>query len=261
MPSSWIRNTERPAATLRTALPSRTAMADWLATTSSRPAGSINVFSYKNGVVANLGSVAPGGGFGFQSRHIDFHPSRPWVFLTLERQNKLQVFQKGADGMLSAMPVFSKDTLIAPGSSRPGQATASIHMHPNGRFLYLSNRASGTMTFEGQPVFAGGENSIAVFRVNQDTGEPMLIQNADTHGFTPRTFGIDPAGRLLVVANQSAMAVREGSAVRNVAAGLSVFRIQEDGKLEYVRKYDVDVDPSRSLFWMVLVPLRPGGVE
>jgi hypothetical protein len=58
-----------------------------------------------------------------------------------------------------------------------------------------------------------------------------------------------------VVANQSSMFVREGNTVRNVPASLAVFRIQGNGKLEYLSKRDVDVDANRLLFWMTLVRL------
>lgn len=223
--------------------------------TSAKPEepGSVHVFSYQNGVLANRATVAPGGGFGFQSRHLDFHPSSPWVYLTLERQNRLLMFQKRADGTLGAAPLFAKDTLKEAGTSRPGQAVSTIHLHPNGRFVYLANRATGTTRGEGQPVFAGGENSIAVFQINQSTGEPVLIQHADTRGFSPRTFGIDPGGRLLVVANQVPLAVRDGTAVKTTPASLVVFRVQTDGTLAFAQKYDVEADASRFLFWAGLV--------
>ena len=71
-------------------------------------------------------------------------------------------------------------------------------MRPNGRFLYLANRATAMTDFQGKRVFAGGENSIAVYSINQETGEPALIQNIDTRGVHPRTFAIDPSGRILV---------------------------------------------------------------
>jgi len=48
-------------------------------------------------------------------------------------------------------------------------------------------------------VLGDGENSIAVYSIHQETGEPTLIQNANTHGVHPRTFTIDPSGRILVV--------------------------------------------------------------
>jgi 6-phosphogluconolactonase len=221
--------------------------------TKAEEPGSIHIFSYKNGVLANRKTVAPNRGFGFQVRHSDFHPTRPWVYLTLERQNKLQMYQKAADGTLSDAPSFSKDTLSDPTHVRPGQTTSSIHVHPNGRFVYLGNRSAGTTQDGGQTVFAGGENSIAVFQIDQTTGEPTLIQNADTRGFTPRTFAIDPSGRMLVVANQVSLQVREGKSVKTVPGGLTVFKIQSDGKLDFVNKYDLDVTADKALFWMGMV--------
>jgi 6-phosphogluconolactonase (cycloisomerase 2 family) len=216
--------------------------------------GALKLFSYKDGVLTNRLSIAPGGGFNFQVRHLDFHPSRPWVFVSLERQNKLDVFEKRPDGTLSANPLYAKDTLVDPGNVRPGQALGTIHMHPNGRFVYLANRASGTADFEGKPVFVGGENNIAVFAINQDTGEPTLIQNVDTRGIHVRTFALDPSGRILVAGNMMQMAVHDRDGVKTVPASLAVFRVQSDGKLEFARKYDIEVG-SRNLFWMGIVSL------
>src|SRR5579864_9119522 len=216
--------------------------------------GALKVFSYKDGLLANRASIAPRGGFNFQVRHLDFHPSRQWVFVSLERQDKLDVFEKLKDGTLSRNPLFSKDTLADPGNVRPGQALGTIHMHPNGRFVYLANRASGTTVFEGKPVFAGGENNIAVFAINQETGEPTLIQHADTRGIHVRTFALDPSGRILVAGNMMQLAVRDKEGVKTVPASLAVFRVRSDGKLEFARKYDLDVG-GRNMFWMGIVPL------
>src|SRR5207247_10630004 len=88
-------------------------------------------------------------------------------------QNKLQVYRKLDGPTLSAEPLFTKETLTDP-SRLNGQAPSTIHMHPNGRFLYLANRATAMTDFQGKRVFAGGENSIAVSSINQETGEPAL---------------------------------------------------------------------------------------
>ena len=216
--------------------------------------GALKLFSYKDGLLTNRLSIAPGGGFNFQVRHLDFHPSRRWVFVSLERQDKLQVYEKMKDGTLSRDPLFSKDTLADPGNVRPGQALGTIHMHPNGKFVYLANRASGTVDFEGKPVFVGGENSIAVFAINQETGEPTLIQHADTRGIHVRTFALDPSGRILVAGNMMQLTVRDKEGVKTVPASLAVFRVRSDGKLEFARKYDLDVG-GRNMFWMGIVPL------
>ena len=217
--------------------------------------GALKIFSYDDGLLATRASIAPGGGLGFQPRHLDFHTSGPWVFVSLERQNKLQVYKKLTDETLTSEPLFTKDTLTAPNRVRPGQAGGTIHMHPSGRFVYVANRASGTTDFEGTSVFAGGENSIAVYQINQDTGEPTLIQSIDTRGMHARTFAIDSSGLILVAANQMSLSVRDGNNVRIVPAGLAVFWIRADGTLNFVRKYDVELGPGRNLFWMGLVSL------
>ena len=216
--------------------------------------GALKVFGYKDGVLTNRASIAPGGGYNFQPRHLEFHPTRPFVFITLERQNKLQVYRKLDGPTLSPAPLFTKETLADP-SRLADQATSTIHAHPNGRFLYLGNRGSGTIDFQGKRVLGGGENSIAVYSIHQETGEPTLIQNADTHGVHPRTFAIDPSGRILVVANMQQVLVRDGEEVRPLPATLSVFRIGGDGKLEFVRKYDQDTSGGRNLFWTGMVAL------
>jgi DNA-binding beta-propeller fold protein YncE len=130
----------------------------------------------------------------------------------------------------------------------------TVHVHPSGKFVYLANRASGTTDFEGKTVFVGGENSIAVFAIDQESGEPTLIQNADTRGIHTRTFALDPSGKILVAANMMQLAVRDGKGVRTVPASLAVFRVRDDGKLDFVRKYDVDVG-SKNIFWMGIVAL------
>ena len=104
-------------------------------------------------------------------------------------------------------------------------------------------------------MFAGGENSIAVFSINQVTGEPTLIQSADTRGIHPRTFALDAGGKILVVANMMSLPVRTEKGVSVVPACLSVFRVGSDGKLDFVRKYDMETGDARALFWMGLMTL------
>lgn len=217
--------------------------------TRAEEPGALKILDYKDGVLRSRATIAPNGGYGFQSRHLDFHPARPWLFLTLERQNKLQMYRISGE-TIGPEAAFTKETLADPRNVRPGQTTSSIHVHPNGRFVYLGNRGATTTEVQGRPVWAGGENSIAVFAIDQSTGEPTLIQNADTHGFQPRTFAIDAGGRVLVVANQTSMPVRDGERVKMVPAGLTIFRIRENGTLEFSRAYPIEVSTGRSLFWM-----------
>ena len=50
------------------------------------------------------------------------------------------------------------------------------------------------------------------------------------------------------------MSVRDGNAVKTIHASLAVFRVDDDGKLEFVRKYDIDVG-TRNIFWMGITSL------
>ena len=213
--------------------------------------GALKVFNFGNGLLTNEVSVAPNGGYGFGPRHLDFHPSQPWVYVSLERENKLDMFQLDGD-TLSPEPRFRKETLARPDNKLSQQAAGTVHVHPNGRFVYVANRADTTTEVDGQKVFVGGENNIATYEINQETGEPTLIDHAETHGIHCRTFHIDPSGRLLVAAHIRPLLVREGTKVRQLPACLSVFRVGDDGKLAFARKYDVDVG-NHTMFWMGMV--------
>ena len=181
-------------------------------------------------MLSNLAAIAPNGGYGFGPRHLDFHPTQPWVYVSLERQSKLYMYRMQGDG-LEPDAAFIRDTLADPENIKPRQLAGTIHVHPNGRFVYLANRADWTVDYAGQPVFGGGENSIVVYAIDPATGEPTLIQHADPRSGHVRTFAIDPSGRMLVAASIKPLAVREGDKVTTVPAALSVFRIGSDGKL------------------------------
>src|SRR5690606_11147184 len=67
-------------------------------------------------------------------------------------------------------------------------SAADIHIHPSGKFLYVSNR---------------GHNSIAAFKIDEDSGELDLIGFTPTGGEIPRNFAITGDGKFLYVANQN----------------------------------------------------------
>jgi 6-phosphogluconolactonase (cycloisomerase 2 family) len=213
--------------------------------------GSLKTFRFDDGRLTSQASIAPQGGYGFGPRHLDFHPSQPWVFVSLERQNQIWVFRMDGDA-LHPEPLFKVDTLARPGTVQPRQLAGTIHVHPNGRFVYGANRADGTTDPGGTDPASLGENSIAVYAIDQRTGGLTPIQHVDTRGIHARTFHIDPSGRILVAAHIRPLQLREGAATRVVPASLSMFRIGADGTLGYVRKYDVEVG-ARSMFWMGMV--------
>ncbi|NJC24635.1 lactonase family protein [Neolewinella antarctica] len=85
---------------------------------------------------------------------------------------------------------FSVDQTIStlPSGVTERSITADIHLHPNGRFLYGSNR---------------GHNSIAVYAVVEGTGELTSLGFEPTRGAYPRNFTVAPNGKFLFVANQN----------------------------------------------------------
>jgi 6-phosphogluconolactonase (cycloisomerase 2 family) len=216
--------------------------------------GALKVFDYRDGKLSNEVSVAPNGGYGFGPRHLDFHPTQPWVYVALERQNRLDLFTSGEDGALSQEPIHSVGTIGRPQDIRGRQVVGTVHVHPNGRTVYVANRASSTVEANGTRVFVGGENSLAVFAIDPNTGAPTPIQHVDTRGIHCRTFHIDPSGRLLVAAHIMGLPVSENGGTRFVPACLSLFRVGASGRLDFVRKYDVDVG-DRTMWWMGMVAL------
>ena len=221
--------------------------------TKAEDPGALKVFDYTDGVLTNGVSIAPNGGKEFGPRHLDFHPTKPWMYVSIETQNKMYTYLMEG-GRIKPEIAYRAEILAEPNNIRARQAAGTVHVHPNGRFVYGANRAQATVEFQGKQVFKGGENSIVVYSVNQSTGEPTPIQHIETQKIHPRTFHIDPSGRMLVAQHNLPVNVRDGDAVKTLPAGLSVFRIGDDGKLTFVRKYDIDVG-DKTMFWMGMVPL------
>ncbi len=215
------------------------------ATAPEQP-GSLTTFAFADGQLTQKSVITYGTGLG--ARHLDFHPRLPLAYVAMERGNRLYAYQYG-DGSIGSAPLFDTTTLLEPDNVRTRQRAGAIHVHPNGRFLYLSNRADATVAGSPAPgTFIGGENSIAVFRLHPRTGKPTLIQHAPTQGFEARTFTIDPTGGHLIVANQSTRNVAGADgAVVTIPRSLTVFRIRPDGRLEFRRKYDLGASDA---FWI-----------
>ena len=137
---------------------------------------------------------------------------------------------------------------------RSRQAASTLHVHPNGRFLYGANRSQDLVDFNGRRVYKGGENSIVVYSLNPQTGEPTLLQHADTQNYHVRTFSFDPSGKIMVAASIHGMQVRSGNTVLTVPAAMSMFRVGDDGRLTFVRRYDVE-HGERTQYWIGMVEL------
>lgn len=123
-------------------------------------------------------NIAPGSG----PRHLVLDP-RGFAYVVNEMGNTVTVFRwDKAAGTMHTLQTVS----TLPKGFTEQNTTAEIALHPNGHFLYASNR---------------GHNSIAVFAVAED-GRLSFIEHASTKGKTPRDFAFDPSGRWLLAANQ-----------------------------------------------------------
>ena len=124
--------------------------------------------------------VPPGSG----PRHLAFHPNGGYAYVINEMLNTISVFKHDEDtGALESIQLVP----TLPPDFKGRNSTAEIFVHPNGRFVYGSNR---------------GHDSIAVFAVNEQTGQLKAIDHTPTGGKTPRNFAIDPTGMWLIAANQ-----------------------------------------------------------
>jgi 6-phosphogluconolactonase len=123
--------------------------------------------------------VDPGDG----PRHLSFHPNGRWAYLVGEMGNAVHVFDWNADiGTLTR--IERRSTL--PDDFAGVSTTAEIRVHPSGRFLYVTNR---------------GLDTIATFRIEQETGRLDLFDQAPTRGQKPRNFEFSPDGAWLIVTN------------------------------------------------------------
>ncbi|MCI1647693.1 MAG: lactonase family protein [Bacteroides sp.] len=113
----------------------------------------------------------------FGPRHLTFSPNGKHAYVIGELSGKITIF-KYNDGNLSAIQTVIADTLQARGS-------ADIHLSPDGRYLYASNRLKG--------------DGIAIFKVNEENGTLTKVSYQAT-GIHTRNFNITPNGKYLLAA-------------------------------------------------------------
>lgn len=125
-------------------------------------------------------AVTPGNG----PRHFTFHPNQKFAYVIQELSGTVGVYKYG-NGKLT----FLQDVPTHPEGYKGDIGSADIHLSPDGKFLYASNR--------------GDENTITIFSVNPMTGKLKLKGYQPTMGKAPRNFMIDPTGNYLLAANQN----------------------------------------------------------
>ena len=210
--------------------------------------GALKVFDYEDGKLSFKNSIAPNHGIGFGARHLDFHKNKNWIYLAVERQSEIHFLQinEHATNKIIEQKVSTLSQDVQPGVR---QAASAIHIHPNGNFVYVSNRAYLAKKCSPEQIIPNGEDNIAVFKINRETGTVNLIDNVDTNGSLPRTFSIDPSGRLLIAANsEPARKKNELGQVIDLPVSLNLFKIDGDGKLEQTENLAFPND-DQLLFW------------
>ena len=115
-------------------------------------------------------------------RHLTFSKDGKFVYLLQELDGALTVFSY-ANGILKKI---DETTILAKGF-KGTFSSADIHISPDGKFLYASNR--------------GEANNITIFKILKN-GKLVLKGQNSTLGKGPRNFAIDPTGNFLLVAHQ-----------------------------------------------------------
>ncbi len=119
---------------------------------------------------------------GHGPRHLSFHPTNPFVYVIEELSGTVTAFKyKGIH--FTAIQTISSH----PENYNGAIGSADIHISPDGKFLYATNR--------------GDANSIAVFAIDQSSGKLTLKDVVSTLGKHPRNFTIEPTGKFVLVAN------------------------------------------------------------
>lgn len=125
-------------------------------------------------------SLKPGSG----PRHFTFHQNGKFAYVINELDSTVTAFQyKPSRGKLKEIQTIS----TLPQEFKGLSNCADVHVHPNGKFLYGSNR---------------GHNSIAIFNIDPLKGKLRQNGYTSTQGEIPRNFAIDPSGNYVLAANQ-----------------------------------------------------------
>lgn len=135
-------------------------------------------------------------------RHFAFHPDGKIAFVINELDSSVTALE--FDSKRGTLKEIQTVSTLPNDFNGTNNTCADVHVSPNGRFLYGSNR---------------GHDSIVSYKIDAQNGKLELIEHTSTQGKTPRNFAIEPGGKFLLAANQN-------------SDSIVVFRIDEKtGKL------------------------------
>ncbi|MBR1133921.1 lactonase family protein [Bradyrhizobium iriomotense] len=146
-------------------------------------------------------------------RHFVFHPNSKFVYLLHELNGDVAAFTYEARS--GAWNEIQRTTALPEGFTGKPWA-ADIHVTPDGRFLYASERTT---------------NTIAAYKVDVATGKLTTIGSVPTEK-QPRAFNVDPSGRYL-------------AAVGELSDGMTIYAIdQSSGALAKLKSYPTGKKPN-----------------
>ncbi|MEX1063153.1 MAG: lactonase family protein [Balneolaceae bacterium] len=117
-------------------------------------------------------------------RHFAFHPDGEFAYSAEELTSTVAVLN--VDRSTGALEQVQRVEMLPEGFDAENSA-ADIHVSPDGRHLYASNR---------------GHDSLVIYSIDENTGELSLIGHESTRGGHPRNFMIDSRGEFVLVANR-----------------------------------------------------------
>jgi 6-phosphogluconolactonase len=117
-------------------------------------------------------------------RHLAFHPNGKYAYIMTEFSSEVIALNYHPEnGHFTEIQYIS----TLPENFKENNQGSAIHISADGRFVYAGNR---------------GHNSIALFQINQDSGELSFVEHTSTEGDWPRDFEIDPSEKFIVASNQ-----------------------------------------------------------
>lgn len=118
-------------------------------------------------------------------RHLDFHPNGKFLYVLNELEGSVSTISFNAES--GAFKILQTISSLPEGFDKFNKS-ADIHIHPNGKYLYASNR--------------GDHNSIAVYNIDTSTGLLSLTEIVNEAIAWPRNFTISKDGKYLICANR-----------------------------------------------------------
>lgn len=118
-------------------------------------------------------------------RHLAFHPSKKFVYIINE--SNMTMTAASWDNTVGKLEVINHASTLPPNTVGGNLSTAEVLVHPNGRFVYGSNR---------------GHDTIVAMAIDLKSGSIKRLDNYSTMGKTPRNFRLDTFGTKLLAENQ-----------------------------------------------------------